>query len=64
VAKAHATSPPGFAMSGRIPPGFSRGRVEQSCNSSGITLHGSQTTPLILTLSRVFLLLSYILYFF
>ncbi|PNY05638.1 ccr4-not transcription complex subunit [Trifolium pratense] len=34
MAKAHATSPPGFSMSGRIPPGFSRGRVEQSCNGS------------------------------
>jgi len=44
VAKAHASSPPGFAMSDRIPPGFSRGRVEQSCNSSGITLHGLAIT--------------------
>ncbi|CAL5207188.1 unnamed protein product [Lathyrus oleraceus] len=34
MAKAHASSPPGFSMPGRIPPGFSRGRVEQGCNSS------------------------------
>ncbi|KAJ1375415.1 Zinc finger, RING-type [Sesbania bispinosa] len=34
MAKAHASSPPGFALSSRIPPGFSCGRVEQGCNSS------------------------------
>lgn len=37
VAKAHASGPPGFAMASRIPPGFSCGRVERGCNSSGIT---------------------------
>ncbi|KAL2323297.1 hypothetical protein Fmac_027676 [Flemingia macrophylla] len=34
MSKAHTSSPPGFSLSSRLPPGFSFGRVEQDCNSS------------------------------
>ncbi|XP_012570308.1 uncharacterized protein [Cicer arietinum] len=45
MAKAHASSPPGFAMSGRLPPGFSRGRVEHGCNSPVEHLHLQYAPP-------------------
>ncbi|KAF7818577.1 CCR4-NOT transcription complex subunit 4 [Senna tora] len=34
VSKASASTPPGFSLSSRIPPGFSCGRVEQDSNTS------------------------------
>ncbi|TKY52876.1 CCR4-NOT transcription complex subunit 4 [Spatholobus suberectus] len=45
VSKAHTTSPPGFSMSSRIPPGFSYGRVEQDCNSSVKHLQQQYVSP-------------------
>lgn len=52
MAKAHASSPPGFAMPDRIPPGFSRGRVEQSCNSSVEHLQPQYAPPSV-NISRI-----------
>ncbi|KAI4349203.1 hypothetical protein L6164_009825 [Bauhinia variegata] len=46
VPKAHASTPPGFSVSSRAPPGFSCGRVvEQDCNASVKHLQQQYGTP-------------------
>ncbi|XP_020226442.1 uncharacterized protein LOC109808041 isoform X2 [Cajanus cajan] len=45
MSKAHTSSPPGFSLSSRIPPGFSYGRVEQDCNSSVKHLQPQYVSP-------------------
>ncbi|KAK7345607.1 hypothetical protein VNO77_16214 [Canavalia gladiata] len=45
MSKAHASSPPGFSLSSRVPPGFSYGRIEQDCNSSVKHLQQQYVSP-------------------
>ncbi|KAH1216742.1 CCR4-NOT transcription complex subunit 4 [Glycine max] len=45
VLKTHSSGPPGFSLSGRIPPGFSNGRVEPDSNTSVKHLQQQYVSP-------------------
>ncbi|KHN48330.1 CCR4-NOT transcription complex subunit 4 [Glycine soja] len=45
LSKTHSSGPPGFSLSGRIPPGFSNGRVEPDSNTSVKHLQQQYVSP-------------------